>query len=264
MERDKMREKLGRRIQEIREASGETQEKLAEAIGVDRQVVKTWEAGTRHIKAPYLIALADHYDCTIDFLVDRGDNPTRDKNIQEICGYTGLSQWSIEELHSCNSDSDRKPYIETINALLENEKLFHTMAYNITRAAEARTMWRMVSDSEMNIHDPDYWNEANRVLTVANILTKEYSPYNYAELPNAQNLPVLLPAGSWFMTADDAAEFLVNRATELFRDIITDHIEKWNVWPDLDFAPGADGESRATINPDSHENESINEEADNG
>ena len=151
-----MREKLGRRIQEIREASGETQEKLAEAIGVDRQVVKTWEAGTRHIKAPYLIALADHYDCTIDFLVDRGDNPTRDKNIQEICGYTGLSQWSIEELHSCNSDSDRKPYIETINALLENEKLFHTMAYNITRAAEAlhisqSTLSRQIMDMEARL-----------------------------------------------------------------------------------------------------------------
>lgn len=254
MERDKVRQNLRESILKLREARGEKQQELAEALGVDRQVVKTWESGTRHIKAPDLCALADHFDCTIDFLVQRSKNPSRDKNIQEICEYTGLSQRSVEALHNYQKDSAREEYIETINALLENEELFCNMASCITRAAEAKTLWRMIRNNGINISDPDYWNEANRVLTVANAVTEEYSPFNFAELPNAQKMPVLLPAGSWFMTADDAAEFLVNRATELFRDIITDHIGKWNVWPDLDFAPGAEGKTQVTVNPDSHKN----------
>lgn len=248
MERDKMAELLGQNIQDIRKARGESQAELGKALGIHREVIKTWEAGTRQIKAPDLIALADHFNCTIDFLVGRSDNPTRDKNVQEICEYTGLSQWSIDVLHTCKKDSERKEYIETINALLEDEDSFHSMAYNVTSAAEAKTLWRMVHDNGINISDPDYWNEANRVLTIANVATKEYSPFNYAELPNEEKMPVLLPAGSWFLTADDAAEFLVNRATELFRDIITGHIEKWNVWPDLDFAPGSDGKTQVTMN----------------
>lgn len=258
MERAKMMELLGSRIQKIREAKGESQTALGEALGgIHREVIKTWEAGTRHIKAPDLIALADHFDCTIDFLVGRSDNPSRDKNIQEICDYTGLSQWSIEELHECKKDSEREKYIETINALLENGEFFHSMASSVTRAAEAKTIWRMIHGSGIKVSDPEYWNEANRVLTVANVATEEYSPFNYAEIPNAQNMPVLLPAGSWFLTADDAAEFLVNRATEFFRDIITEHIEKWNVWPNLSFAPEADRKVQVTIN-------SGNSEVDNG
>lgn len=257
MDGDKMRQRLGMRIQQIREAHNETQQALADKLGVNRQVIKTWETGTRHIKAHDLIALADHFDCTIDFLVGRSDNPSRDKNIQEICDYTGLSQWSIEELRECKNDSKRKEYIETINALLENRDYFRSMASNIMSAAEAKTLWRMIHDNGISVPDPDYWNEANRVLTVANVATEEYSPFNYAEIPNAQNLPVLLPAGSWFLTADDAAEFLVNRATEFFRDIISEHIEKWNVWPNLSFAPGADGKVQVSIN-------SSNSEVENG
>ena len=84
MDGDKMRQRLGMRIQQIREAHNETQQALADKLGVNRQVIKTWETGTRHIKAHDLIALADHFDCTIDFLVGRSDNPSRDKNIQEI------------------------------------------------------------------------------------------------------------------------------------------------------------------------------------
>ena len=63
MERDIIKETIGRRIQAIREERGETQQMLADALGVDRQVVKTWECATRHMKAPDLLALADHYDC---------------------------------------------------------------------------------------------------------------------------------------------------------------------------------------------------------
>jgi len=261
---DKMKESLGRRIQEIREANNESQNDLAKALGIDRQVVKTWEAGTRHIKAPYLIALADHYDCTIDFLVGRSDNPSRNKNIQEICEYTGLSQWSIEELHRCKNDPERKAYIETVNALLENEDFFHDLAWNVTQAAAARTMWRIINDAGIKVHNPEFWNEANKVLTVANIASEEYSPFNYAEMPDSQNMPVLLPAGSWFLTTDDAADFLINRATEYFRDIITEHVEKWDVWPDLDFAPGANGKTQITVNEKTMNSDTVEQEDNHG
>lgn len=262
MEWDENRAKLGIRIQKIRKAKGETQEQLAEALGIDRQVIKTWETATRRIKAQDLISLADHFDCTIDFLVGRNDNPSRDKNLQEICNYTGLSQWSIEELHNCKNDLERKSYIETINAVLENPELFHEIAFNVTRAAEARTMWRLTLDKGINVRDPEIWNEANRVLSIRNIATQENSPYNLLELQDSAGIPVLLPTGSWFLTGHDAAEFLVDRATVAFRDAINEHIEKWNAWPDLNFAPGADGTTQVTINPNSKDNTDANQEGE--
>ena len=110
MERDKMMALLGHRIQTIRKSRGESQAELGKALGIHREVIKTWEDGTRQIKAPDLIALADYFDCTIDFLVGRSDNLTRDKDVQEICDYIGLSAATVNYLHNAISPSTRSFY----------------------------------------------------------------------------------------------------------------------------------------------------------
>ena len=253
---------LGERIREIRLAHEETQEDLARALGLTAQKIKTWETGTRAIKSGDLVALADHYNCTSDFIVGRSENPTTDPQIQAICDYTGLSQWSVEELHNCHADIERRSYTETINAQLENADFFHEMAACVTRAAEARTIWRMLQDAGIDIHNPDVWNLANRVMTIASVKAEEYSPYNYVEVPDAHET-VLLPAGSWFLTAADAADYLINRATELFREVITEHLEKWNVWPDLAFPPSGSGQAQVAINPE-QDGETDRQEVEHG
>lgn len=241
---------IGQRIGQIRTVAGESQQQLANAIGVSRPIIQHWESGTRHIKADHLIALSDHFDVTVDFLIGRSDNPSKDKNIQEICEYTGLSQWSVEELHSCANNPEQKDYIEIINALLENTDYFHSMASMACHAAEARTMWRLLHDNGVAVHDPEIWNEANRVLTIADISAQEYSPFNFLslsddQLPDNQGTQVLLPAGSWFLTSSDAADYFIGKATELFRDIIDSHIDEWNLWPNLAF--GEAGAENITV-----------------
>lgn len=55
---------IGQRIALLR--GNETQESLAKAIGVSREIIQHWERGTRHIKADHLSALAYHFGCPID------------------------------------------------------------------------------------------------------------------------------------------------------------------------------------------------------
>lgn len=252
-----LEKKIGQRIGKIRTAARESQQQLADAIGVSRPIIQHWESGTRHIKADHLVALSNHFDVTVDFLIGRSDNPSKDKNIQEICEFTGLSQWSIEELHSCSHDMERKDYIEIINALLENTDYFHSLASMACRAAEARTMWRLLHDNGVNIHDPEVWNEVNRVLTLADITAQEYSPYNLISLPDTQDTQVLLPVGSWFLTSSDAADYFIDKAADLFREIIDSHLDNWNLWPNLSFGKEATGNTTVLTNM-------IPKEADNG
>lgn len=50
---------FGKRIKELREKKGLTQEQLAEAIGVkDDRTIRFWEAGTNAPKFAHMVALA--------------------------------------------------------------------------------------------------------------------------------------------------------------------------------------------------------------
>ena len=90
---------IGQRIMILR--GEETQEELAAAIGVSREIIQHWERGTRHIKAGHLRALAEHFGKSVDYLVGLvgNDNSTNDEKLRMISEYTGLSNEAIQNLH---------------------------------------------------------------------------------------------------------------------------------------------------------------------
>ena len=57
-------------IQATRQAAGLTQEQLAEAVGVSRQTVVTWESGETSPELEHAAALANTLGCTVDALVN--------------------------------------------------------------------------------------------------------------------------------------------------------------------------------------------------
>ena len=59
---------LGKRIEQIRKDRGETQQQLADAVGVKRETVNQWESGTRQLKAEAVVSIAKHYCITSDYL----------------------------------------------------------------------------------------------------------------------------------------------------------------------------------------------------
>lgn len=59
------------KLRQLRERSGMSQEKLAEQLGVSRQVITKWENGTGTPKIDNLKALADCFHVTLDELLGR-------------------------------------------------------------------------------------------------------------------------------------------------------------------------------------------------
>ena len=63
------------RIKELRLEKGMTQEEVGKLIGVKRYSVYGYEKGNNYPEVPGLIALADYFGVSTDYLLGRTDNP---------------------------------------------------------------------------------------------------------------------------------------------------------------------------------------------
>ena len=198
MERDTIKETIGRRIQAIREERGETQQMLADALGVDRQVVKTWECATRHVKAPDLLALADHYDCTVDYLLGRDENPTRDADLQAMCHYTGLSEAGLQQLWAHNADEDRGgAYVDFLNFILTETTMDEVIGL---------------------IYNAVFYRDQHKNLPA-------YYLIQAAGWANEHQIP----EGMALVPAPAAKEYSIDHASFVFREALTGFVEQWNI-----------------------------------
>ena len=70
------------RLRELRSKSGLTQNEVAIKLGVSGQTILNWENGIYEPKINQLIQLADLFDITVDYLIER---KVGDKSIDDIC-----------------------------------------------------------------------------------------------------------------------------------------------------------------------------------
>ena len=70
------------RLRELRNKSGLTQNEIANKLGVSGQTILNWENGIYEPKINQLIQLADLFDVTVDYLIER---KTSDKSVDTIC-----------------------------------------------------------------------------------------------------------------------------------------------------------------------------------
>lgn len=63
------------RIKELRRSRGMTQQALGMVIGVQQDSIYTYEKGICFPEVRGLIALADYFGVSLDYLVGRTDNP---------------------------------------------------------------------------------------------------------------------------------------------------------------------------------------------
>lgn len=68
---------FGTHLKAIRKAKGLTQKQLAQEIGASESGVQNYELGVRKPTYDMLIALADYFDVSLDYLVGRSDDPAR-------------------------------------------------------------------------------------------------------------------------------------------------------------------------------------------
>lgn len=63
------------RVKMLREEHGLSQDAVGKIIGVKRYSVYAYEKGKCYPDVPHLIALADYFDVTTDYLLGRTDKP---------------------------------------------------------------------------------------------------------------------------------------------------------------------------------------------
>ncbi len=63
------------RLKELRKARKITQVKLAMDLNTNQNTISRYENGTRQADYQTLIMLADYFDVSIDYLLERTDNP---------------------------------------------------------------------------------------------------------------------------------------------------------------------------------------------
>ena len=70
------------RLRELRNNSGFTQNEIANKLGVSGQTILNWENGIYEPKINQLIQLADLFDVSVDYLIERKRNQG---SIDDIC-----------------------------------------------------------------------------------------------------------------------------------------------------------------------------------
>ena len=63
--------KFGERLKELRLEKGIGQIELATQIGVSKGIISLWEQGKREPTLSSLVAIADYFSITIDYLIGR-------------------------------------------------------------------------------------------------------------------------------------------------------------------------------------------------
>ncbi len=64
---------FGIRLRELRKASGASQVEIAKVAGVKERALRFYESGEREPSIDALIALADYFDVSLDYLTGRSD-----------------------------------------------------------------------------------------------------------------------------------------------------------------------------------------------
>lgn len=70
------------RLRELRNKSGLTQNEIANKLGVSGQTILNWENGIYEPKINQLIQLADLFNVSVDYLIERNANGN---NLEDIC-----------------------------------------------------------------------------------------------------------------------------------------------------------------------------------
>lgn len=72
-----MKELFAQRFSDLREKSGATYPELSKETGVSIRALKYYATKEREPSMSVLIALADFFDVSLDYLVGRSDDPKR-------------------------------------------------------------------------------------------------------------------------------------------------------------------------------------------
>ena len=109
-----------KRLRELLDSPNETQEKLANAIGVKRQSISQWQNGITSPDINVLKKISDYFNVSADYLIGRIDVKSPEIDSMAIHKKTGLSDEALKEIAFFNSTPGFKHIMETINKFMSS------------------------------------------------------------------------------------------------------------------------------------------------
>ena len=91
-----------KRLNDLKKASGETQVKIAAALGITPQALSYYTNG-REPGYNLLVKIANYFGCSIDYLLGRSE--IRDPKNEVVSVELGLTEASIENIKKCTKKS---------------------------------------------------------------------------------------------------------------------------------------------------------------
>lgn len=135
------KESFSKRLVNLREKRGITQQELADKLEITRQSLSLYEKTERTINIELLAKIADFFNVSTDYLMGRTEVASMNVDIQTACRITGLSENSIKMLsqfknidHNKNPDRQNRlicPRIKIADYLI-SEFQFWSYCYDIS------------------------------------------------------------------------------------------------------------------------------------
>lgn len=158
------------RLAGLRVKKGITQKQCAADLGVDYSKYNKWERGIFRPDYEMLCAMADYFDCTIDYLLGKDAAAKRDH--ADISTRTGLSEGAICVLEESRADSWQrdKPIIRALNDLITQtagmeQHLLYLIALYLYYDLSGETPFRTTSGDPVHTVDLMYHdNEKSRTV----------------------------------------------------------------------------------------------------
>ena len=118
---EKANKPLAARLQKLVANTSE----LAAFLGCSVQAVNQYKQGTAVPHIEKIVKIAEFYNVSVDYLLGITDAPSRDNDIQSVCGFTGLSQKAVLLLHDLSSSSSyTKGFRESVISLILESDIF--------------------------------------------------------------------------------------------------------------------------------------------
>jgi len=140
-----------KRIAELLNENGWSQDRFAEEIDISKSSVSNWLQG--NIADPRIMNFnraANALGVSVDYLLGNTDVRTIDSNIQSACDYTGLTEDAVEILHQWNNKTpvlDIEPdMLHLLSSIISNPQFHELMMYIYSVKATTKD----ISEAEEN------------------------------------------------------------------------------------------------------------------
>lgn len=120
-------DKVSKRVILLREEKGETQQELADAIGITRQSLSRYELAMRTVNVDVLAALAQHFGVSSDYLLGLSDVKSTEQDVQTTCEVTGLSEEAVIYLQETQMKKKSKQTLHALSEMISDTNLFFVL-----------------------------------------------------------------------------------------------------------------------------------------